>query len=146
MSRYPTHRFTIYSFIIALIAIALMGSCVSEGPASGKDLLRGRWEIVSAERNNKPTESLANLYFEFLSGNLLHTNMTPTGTDTQGSYELKDDVLEQTTPELSAIYTIKELSDSILYLETRLHGTFFEFNLRRAADQVPEEDSGNENI
>ncbi|MGB3548492.1 MAG: hypothetical protein WBA17_16080 [Saprospiraceae bacterium] len=137
MFRFTTHGFTLHYCIGSLLVLLLTAACVTDRSKGEDELLIGRWELVRAERNNAPTESLDNLFFEFLPEQQLRTNFTLTSTESMGTYTFSGDILEQTTPDLTADLTVKELTDSTLFLETRLRGTFFQLYLRRAADQVP---------
>lgn len=117
------------SFLV-LGAISLL-ACQSTNMEETAQLLIGRWEIEQATRNGSPTESLANLYFEFTTDGTLMTNMNMTGEAEQGTYELKNNQVLQRNTQLSADYNIEEITDANLILSTELNGTSFRFDLKK---------------
>ncbi|MEL6276522.1 MAG: hypothetical protein AAFU03_15600, partial [Bacteroidota bacterium] len=51
-------------FLLLSIPLLSLLACTSDDTDQGPSLV-GRWEIESAQRNGRPTESLDELYFEF---------------------------------------------------------------------------------
>ncbi len=96
-----------------------------ETPDSSPDELLGRWELKNATRNGRPTESLADLYFEFFLDGKMKTNIG--GAPENASYILVDDEIRQSDSQFNVTYQIEELSDSTLVLATELRGYSFKF-------------------
>ncbi|MFN7118823.1 MAG: hypothetical protein ACK4TA_18635 [Saprospiraceae bacterium] len=117
------------------ISLLILGTislfaCNTNNTAETAQLLVGRWELVQALRNGSPTESLAELYFEFTADGKLMTNIT--GVPEEGTYELKKEQLLQRNTQIDADYTIEEIADSSLTLTTNLRGYSFQFDLKKS--------------
>lgn len=88
-----------------------------------------QWIIEKAFRNEKITESLSGLYFDFQRGGELATNLN--GADERLKWVLQgEDVLALEGQEKVFLH-IASLSDSTLVLDTKLQGYNFRFQLRR---------------
>lgn len=120
---------------ISLLLLLVTGSfaCRQEQNKKTEELILGRWEIQEAFRNGRPTESLAELYFEFLPDGKMSTNLT--GAPENAHYEIDGNQLRQTESQLPADYIIEELSDTALVLTTQLRGFDFQFRLHPVAGQ-----------
>jgi hypothetical protein len=102
---------------ILLLLIAVFCACEKESEKD-TDLLIGRWEVEEATRNGRPTESLAELYFEFSPDGQLQTNVT--GVPEEGTYEISGDKILQRDTRLDADYEIVEIAPDNLVLTTEL--------------------------
>ncbi|MBU6340815.1 MAG: hypothetical protein KGS48_04915 [Bacteroidetes bacterium] len=115
------------SFVLAVLACG--GS--KEDPKN-RTLILGRWDIAQAFRNQKQTETLQGVYFEFKNSGKMITNL-PVGPETEVDYELNRNVLLQKGPKVLE-YQVETLSDSVLVLAIELRGLPFELHLRRHLD------------
>ena len=96
-------------------------------PPTREDLL-GRWELQRGFRNNMETQTLGELYFEFTPDSV-YTNLL--GGDQAGTYVYDLEAAEITTEnvQLPLVYTVRELSDTLLMLRARVQGYQFDFEL-----------------
>lgn len=120
------------TFLLLLLFPAVF-ACRQEANLKTEELILGRWEIQEAFRNGRPTESLAELYFEFLPDGEMSTNLT--GAPENARYQIEGNTLRQTESQLPADYLIEELSDSVLVLTTQLRGFDFRFRLHPVPEQ-----------
>ena len=90
--------------------------------------LQGKWNIVNANRNGKPTSTLEHAYFDFLSDSLLMTNILR--EDITVNYEIRDNKIWQSgsTP---LVYHIVEIVQDSLVLETKIKNYDFIFYLKK---------------
>lgn len=122
------------SISLLLLGTITIFACQTQNTAETAQMLVGRWELVQALRNGSPTESLAELYFEFTADGKLKTNLT--GVPEEGTYELKDEQLLQRNTQIDADYTIEEIADSNLTLTTNLRGYAFRFDLKKSTTET----------
>ena len=115
---------------VALIGMMLIGCTTDNVEEETKNQLLGKWELQTAERAGKSTGSLRGLYFEFGEDGSLKTNILT--VPEEGTYELKEDIIEQRNTQVSIDYKLEELGDSTLTLSTNLRNTDFKFVLARA--------------
>ncbi len=115
--------------LFLLISLFTLEGCGDEQASEEKNLILGRWEIQEAFRNGRPTESLAELFFEFTEDGQMTTNIL--GAEETATYELDESQLLQREGQLDINYQIQELTDSTLVLATELQGYAFMFQLRR---------------
>lgn len=116
---------------IFLGLVALMFSCTWFGDKNA-ELITGRWELSQAFRNERPTESLDNLYMEFLSSGQLKTNLM--GTDEVFEYQyLKGEIIQNSSNFEPLIYKIEAISDSNLILTTSLKNFKFRFVMTKSS-------------
>lgn len=116
------------SVLILVIALVGLGtnSC-SEEDQTTRDQLIGRWELVEASRNGKPTQSLDGLYFVFEAEGEMETNLNMQAE--RGEFELADDNIRQIGTSIEPNYRIESISDSTMRLYTRLRNVQFRFDL-----------------
>lgn len=81
-----------YLTLFILIATFSLSSCTSEYKTA--DLL-GRWEVASAERDGKPTESLTGIFFEFKDEGKITTNFNLEGTEVNADFTLTGNTVDQ---------------------------------------------------
>lgn len=109
-----------------VFAFALFLSCKRD-PGITTDQVLGRWELDYATRDGRPTESLEELYYEFLPDGTLRTNMS--GAPETATYAIENNILQQRQGRIEADYTIVELSDSVLVLSANIRNYAFQFRL-----------------
>lgn len=133
------------SILVLVPFITIFNACKKDNE-NNTDLLVGRWEVEEATRNGRPTESLAELYFEFTPDGGLMTNVT--GIPEEGTYEVSGDKILQRDTQLEAEYNIEELSADNLILTTELSAGngaryAFRFDLKKVMTESsvqPQED------
>ena len=118
--------------LLLIIGLLLLPSCTNDDNQAGPSLT-GRWEIESAQRNGRPTESLDELYFEFTELGEFGTNIG--GTPAQGQFTREDNNILSKGLQPELVYEIKNITDSTLDLKSRYGNYRFDFRLRRVADQ-----------
>jgi hypothetical protein len=111
-------------FCLALFLCACSGT-----PVISPDKLSGRWDIKEAFRNDRPTESMEALFFEFKPNGKMITNLI--GADIEATYELQEDKILQRKSELEADYVIEGFTDTTLTLSTTLRDYKFRFLLHK---------------
>ena len=118
---------------VLFLVFGVIYSCKPEAKTNHAELILGRWDIQEATRNGKPTESLAELYFEFFEDGSMRTNLS--GTAEQAKYEISDSKISQRDSPLEADYVIESLVDSTLLLSTELRGFNFRFLLVKSIQE-----------
>jgi len=106
-----------------------MSSCKDQPTKSiDPDLLSGKWLIVNAKRNAKPTTTLNEAYFIFGEDNNMVTNFT--GQDISASYQVISDIITHSgNGHDDQNYKILSLSRDSLILSTQIMKHDFEFFL-----------------
>ena len=94
-----------------------------------QEYLIGRWDIQEASRNGRPTESLDQLYFEFFEDGSLNSNLT--GSTQESKYTLEGKTVKQNGSPMDSDYTIEEISDSTLTMNTNIRGQIFRFRFQK---------------
>lgn len=113
-----------------LLAALLCVAC-EEDVQRFRLLLNGRWELAKALRNQKQTETLSGVYFQFGEDNKMLTNF-PAGPEEFGAFQLKQREIIQNFPAQMVRYQIKGLNDTSLILTTEMRGSLFELQLRKS--------------
>ena len=116
------------TLLLSLVSFSI-SSCKNE-PKIDKDDLLGRWEIREAYRNEKKSEDLMGLFFEFFGDGKMLTNIS--GATTESLYELKKQTLMQRGGDMDADYEITSLNDTSLVLVTTLREYNFRFVLGKS--------------
>jgi hypothetical protein len=113
----------------------LWASCKSDKPAASVEAnVVGRWELTSAQRNQKPTETLAGTFFEFGADGAMTTNL-PIGAENPTPYEVTSEgIVQKSTPPVT--YAIQAATDSTLTLTAQLRGIPFILQFHRAEPPV----------
>jgi len=89
--------------------------------------LSRRWVLDKGFRNEKETDSLIGLYFEFNKVGEVTTNLN--GQDERLTYKLNgEDIIELAGTEV-VFLNIMELSEAKLVLQTEIKGYTFKFDL-----------------
>ncbi len=125
--------------LIALAVFVILYSCKhystsAELPANPLDTskLYGRWMVIDALRNNRPTQTITGAVFALESNQISH-NLS--GTENLSQFDLKDSTLyasDQTQ------YKIEYLNDSLLILYTLIQNNKFRMSLKKLPDYSSE--------
>ena len=117
----------------SLFFLILTCSCKEESkqPQLDKNLLTGRWEIVQAWRNGRPTETLAGTFYEFDENGTMRTNLTASGVEEESKFEVDGLKIEQKSSPEKVEYTVSELSDSVLTLSMKIKNFPFQIQLSK---------------
>ena len=127
------------SILVLVLFITIISACKPD-KNNAPELLLGRWEVIEASRNGRPTESLADLYFEFTHDGKLMTNVT--GIPEEGTYEVRGDQVLQRNTQLDADYNIEEITEDKLVLATELRGYAFLVAMNKSDDEAPQPQEG----
>jgi hypothetical protein len=110
--------------IICLLSFFMQGCHNKEAILNN---LSHRWLLDKGFRNEKETDSLTGLYFDFNTSGEVTTNLN--GQDERLTFKLNgEDVIELNGTE-SLFLNIVELSESKLVLQTNIQGYTFKFEL-----------------
>lgn len=119
-------------FFSVLLLFALVAWTCSDDDATAEKLL-AKWSVTAAERDKKPTETLNGMYFNFVAGGQLLSNIS--GEDAQYTYELAGGKILQRGGAIEADYNIEEITDTQLVLTTVIRGKPFRLVFARDAAQ-----------
>lgn len=120
------------SILLLALFITLFTACKKENE-NALEMIVGRWEVEEAFRNGRPTESLAELFFEFTPDGQLTTNIT--GAPEAGTFEVRGDKVLQRNTQLEADYNIEEITTDKLVLTTELRGYSFKFSMNKSSGE-----------
>lgn len=126
--------------LFLLLAVCLLPACGPDRAVEGQTndlLLVGRWELVSARRDNVKTGLLDELYFDFGAEDAFKTNLL-TGEEQIGTYALNGDVINTEGIEVELTYEIQEITGTTLNLRSRYEGFIFDFELKRTLTEEEE--------
>ncbi|MEL7222096.1 MAG: hypothetical protein AAGJ93_12305 [Bacteroidota bacterium] len=115
------------SFSLVFLSLAII-SCEDDNATQESDLF-GKWNITQAFRDNKPTTTMDEMYFEFAEEGILKTNMT--GEVEAYQFEVDDEQISQRAGSIDADYKIESRLDNKLTLTTTLGGKSFRMTLER---------------
>jgi len=119
-----------YKIKVGIFLIVLGSVLVSckEDKQLDQNFLIGKWTMHNALRNNQPTTTLENAYFEFLDGNIMKTNIL--GTEEEAKYEFMSETnsIRQSGRHLME-YQIKKLTPDSLSMESKIRNYQFQFFL-----------------
>jgi hypothetical protein len=125
-------RLLITTLCLFLLAIF---SCKNDPTASlDLSLLKGRWEVASATRNDRPTGMLNGTFFKFENGQIT-TNLPQESeaSEVVAAYEVVGkEIVQKSTPEVR--YTIEQLTSDNLGLRFVVRGMTFILSLKPAAE------------
>ncbi len=93
------------------LALVFVFSCKTDIAIDNSDLI-GKWDIVEAQRNDKPTGTLKDGYFEFLDNGEFVTNIT--GIAVSKNYELNNSTIVETSGDNSKYRIESILADTIV--------------------------------
>lgn len=122
--------FVMKNFTPRYLAIIFLLSFLFEGCHNKEailDNLSHRWLLDKGFRNEKETDSLAGLYFDFNSSGEVTTNLN--GQDERMTYKLNgEDIIELAGTEV-VFLNIMELSETKLIVQTDIQGYMFKFEM-----------------
>ncbi len=121
-------------FLTAIVGL-LMLACANDTQTKEADKLLGRWELTSAQRDARSTDSLRGLYFEFTEDQVLRTNIM-NGQAEEGTYERSENNIAQRNTTQEIDYSIESLTDSVLVLTTNLANTDFRFVFAKVNPEI----------
>ena len=119
--------------------LLLMAACVDDNPKK-TFTIEGRWELVKGFRNQKETETLQGVFFQFGGDGKMTTNL-PVGAETLTGYELKKNEIYQNSPQ-PVVYQIQSVTDTTVVLTMEMRGVLFEMQLQKAppiAEPAPQD-------
>ncbi|MEM6770135.1 MAG: hypothetical protein AAF597_06080 [Bacteroidota bacterium] len=119
-----------FNLLASLIILCLLVACGKDSAVSGDASVPGSWKLKRALRNNMKTETLNGLFFEFREDGSVTTNLMSEEATT-GTYTWEDDQIVTKDVSLPLEYTITELTDSTLNLQSKYRGYQFNFELVR---------------
>lgn len=127
-----THQY----FLMILLCTLFLERCKTEPKGPAIQNVQGFWEVISAERNNRPTGTLAGTYFIFTENGTMKSNLPLTGEQGEWitNFEISADTLiQKSVPDEK--YLIKSWSDSTLLLEFSVRGIPFKLALQRTTTE-----------
>ena len=126
-------RISYYLFLLLLLVG--YSNCTSDSAVNSTKApsIEGHWELVEAYRSGRKTESLGGTYFTF-TRDKMSTNLPINGA-IDSPYSNLDKLITQTiVNDIKINYTIEELSEDNLRLNTKLRGVDFSFLLERKVE------------
>jgi len=118
-------RSKIHQAILFICLFCVIACTETPQKENTQEYLIGRWDIQEASRNDRPTESLDQLYFEFFEDGSMNSNLT--GSTQESKYTLEGMLVKQTGSPMDSDYAIEEISDSTLTMNTNIRGQIFRF-------------------
>jgi hypothetical protein len=136
-------RIALFLFVAFSVAMAQI-ACESDSSVQTRTLLNGHWSIFKAFRNQKQTETLDGVYFNFGENGKMLTNL-PVGPEVETDFDFNKNTIRQKGPKVLE-YKVVQVSDSILVLGIELRGMPFELHLHKsiaptAPEITPEQDT-----
>ena len=117
-------------FVLAFLVTFFLFSSCKEDTLGSKVDIKGRWEVYNALRNNQPTSTLQNAYFEFVNDSVMKTNIL--GSEIESAYEFgpqKKSIRQYGNPLIE--YQIREISEDSMKLSAKIREYSFQFFLAR---------------
>lgn len=137
-------RTSIFRMRYLLIALLSLSACKNDTGNAAEKVI-GRWEILEATRNNRPTESLSELYFEFTADGKLLTNIA--GIDETLTYEIKKDKISQKGSSLGEVhYRIESIEENAMIISSELRSFSFRFSLQKVSAKESLQDNTEEQL
>jgi hypothetical protein len=136
-------RIALFLFVAFSVAMAQI-ACEPDSSAQTRGLLNGHWSIFKAFRNQKQTETLDGVYFNFGENGKMVTNL-PVGPEVETDFDLNKNIIRQKGPKVLE-YQVVQVNDSILVLGIELRGMPFELHLHKSIapanpEVMPEQDT-----
>jgi len=97
-------------------------------------LIEGRWEVKEAFRNNKLTETMDGIYFDFRSDGKMVSNFNLRVADVENPYTLKKNKLTEEGKE-KRDFLIETLDESQLTVITKYQGLDFRFIMGKSENK-----------
>ncbi len=129
-----------YFFALLVSAGFLLTGCRDEQqntePNTSKEQLTQRWELTTAERNGKKTETLRDAYFDLQADGSGVINLD--GNAQNAQWDTEDNFLKISDTQsdfLSTDYAISNLQDSTMTLSVELRNIPFVMHFRIAEEE-----------
>ena len=122
-------------YLFLLLLLVSYSNCTSDSKANSSKVtsIEGHWELVEAYRSGRKTESLGGTYFTF-TNDKMSTNLPINGA-IDSPYTKLDKIITQTiVNDIKIDYSIQELTEDNLRLNTKLRGVDFSFLLERKVE------------
>lgn len=128
------------SSLLSVVFALLVAACGGGGREEKTQIsIQGYWKLVKGLRNQRETETLQGVFFQFDADGKMMTNL-PVGADVPTEYELKKNEIHQKTPQ-PVVYVIQSATDSMLVLTLELRGAQFEMHLQKTTPSDEGEES-----
>ncbi len=110
-----------------LISLYLIVSCKEDKSVVNLREIKGEWDIKQATRDGQVFEAISGGYFGFGQDDVFNTNIPilPNGS----TFTVNEDVISFSNDTIK--YHIKEVTDSILIVESLIRETPFQFICRK---------------
>lgn len=100
-------------------------------------LIEGRWDLVTAFRNDRETQTLNGTFFSFSAGQSMTTNLPlPANGPSSSPLLVSKYSLQQDTIDVTGLFpfqlVIQQLDSSVLVLTTTINQQAFRFDLSRS--------------
>lgn len=121
---------------LILLGAALAAQLLSCGwgkPDPSEILPGGRWLAAEATRDDKPTGTLTDLFYEFLPNDSLYTNIA--GSPQGMRYYIVDNVIQQRKGPFDADLVIESITPSEMVIRTILNESEFRVRFVKQAQQ-----------
>ena len=110
------------AFLFFIFLISLFANCTSD--ATDNSVLIGKWNVYTATRNGRTTETLKDAYFHFVNDTLLLSNILR--EEKAFTYSFTGDKIKVNGP-LKTTYTLSQLSADSLNFYGEIKGYNFGF-------------------
>ncbi|HRW76287.1 MAG: hypothetical protein H6568_13890 [Lewinellaceae bacterium] len=126
---------------LALGLFALVTGCSSSGEElpwkAYPRLIEGRWDLMTAYRNDRETQTLNGTFFSFSAGQSMATNLPlPANSPSEGPFLVSKYALRQDTIDVTGLFpfqmVIQQLDSSVMVLTTTINQQTFRFDLSRS--------------
>jgi hypothetical protein len=118
-----------YKLIFIAPCLLFFAACDGNNEKTKASIL-GRWELAKGLRNQKETETLTGVFFQFGADGKMTTSL-PVGADKPTDYEINKNEILQKSPQ-PVTYNIQDVTDSTLVLTMEMRGVQFELQLKKA--------------
>lgn len=115
----------IHALLILSVLFSAM-ACGTDKP-NVEEFLPGRWTVVEATRNDRPTTTLGDLFFEFAPDGRINTNIN--GATETMRFTLDDNIIQQRQGSLDADFKVEAISDREMTMTTTLFSADFKMRL-----------------
>lgn len=99
--------------------------------------LQGQWELTSALRNGRPTETLTGTFY-FFEADQVTTNLTPDGQQRTFHFESEGNQLKLKEQSEFMTFDIDSISDSLLQMRTEIQGYKFVLAFKKVEQDTTE--------
>ncbi len=113
------------------IAVVSFSACTSDVETLDTNMLYGHWTIKSAQRDGRPTETLASTFFKFSKDGNMVTNFNLDGNEITEAFEIEGFIIKQ-KGDTELNFSVEKLEENQLVLLTKLMKHDFTLNLEKA--------------